>query len=1091
MKSYILFVLLCFITYFEFWRFQKKVVILHSELAKLKQQSTNQLYRLTKNFSIMRKIFFLVAFLSASIMSFAYTAAPGAWIGSTDAAYANQFKWSEVEGVATPTDVVNIQKPGFAGEIGIYVTFADAAFNAVYFNGVLVANEAQYKQDGAGAVFYLSALTAKNTEILIKNGETVRFGLNVYNDKGETGELDSDIDSEYCGEVMSSGNTTAAFTWETKADGSVVITISEALGGDDAATHFRGNGISIDKFTVGATNEPAATYFDHSCAGNKVTLTPKADVEAPAFGTKIHVNNIIEYTTSLDGNAWPTLQFEYTYGGVCKITPELTKIVLSASAVYAQVGETITLTAQGKDQLNQDIDADITLSISPESAGTLSAGVLTLAQPGAVTVTAQSGEISKAIEVYCVPSANLALNQPCEGGYYDNNPAESFDKANDGNTNTAWVTYANRPAAEEWWYVDLGDKYTLFAIDVVWGDPASKKYILQVRDDAPSDSDKANDEAWETVLNDVSAGNNSEQFNIVSAAGRYVRLRSLEKTADFLRLKEVRIFGTEYVATDDDEAPVMVSASLVSKNHNSAVIAVEATDNGEVVKYHVVDLAQGFDAKFVATNGQITVTGLNPNTAYYFMIYAVDAAQNESQYAKSVGVTTDAHVSEPQAACAAPTWPAGQVQAIYSPTYNADCNFQDWGSGTAYTSTDYGKKFALAGGGYFGMDGFALNCPLMEKLHADIWIADDATLRIVPICRNAADTGNEPEIGEFVTLRGQQWNSIDLTLSEGEFAKVTNWSNVYQVKIDNAANLTIWLGNLYFYRAEPLVDNEAPTNVQASVAGAGYFSATLAVSAVENSGVVNFRVLNGDQEVAKGGGASGQTAHITVPNLKANTEYTFSVVAYDANDNAAEPVNVQVTTLAAPAPADLPTYDAENVKGVYTDNYTNVAMSIQGWHAEPAISAGLLAENRQALCITPNNTPNSCFGLAFPAMDITAYDALELDIYPLAENAVLDIQVIGVGEASTTFNLTANEWNHISLNIDGNTKTNCEQIGFYNCQNLQGVCFVQNVLFVQDGDTTAIENTEVGAKAIKTIENGQLIIIRDGKRYNVTGARVK
>ena len=195
--------------------------------------------------------------------------------------------------------------------------------------------------------------------------------------------------------------------------------------------------------------------------------------------------------------------------------------------------------------------------------------------------------------------------------------------------------------------------------------------------------------------------------------------------------------------------------------------------------------------------------------------------------------------------------------------------------------------------------------------------------------------------------------------------------------------------------------------------------------------------------------------------------------------------------MAAPAPAALPTYDAADVKGVYTDNYTNVAMDIQDWYAGPAIAAGLLAENRQALCLTPNTTPNSCFGLAFQAMDITAYDALELDIYPLAENAVLDIQVIGVGEASTTFNLTANEWNHISLDIDGNTKTNCEQIGFYNCPNLQGVCFVQNLLFVQDGDTTAIENTEVGAKAIKTIENGQLIIIRDGKRYNVTGARVK
>jgi hypothetical protein len=124
-------------------------------------------------------------------------------------------------------------------------------------------------------------------------------------------------------------------------------------------------------------------------------------------------------------------------------------------------------------------------------------------------------------------------------------------------------------------------------------------------------------------------------------------------------------------------------------------------------------------------------------------------------------------------------------------------------------------------------------------------------------------------------------------------------------------------------------------------------------------------------------------------------------------------------------------------------------------------------------------------------MDITAYKALELDIYPMAENAVLDIQVIGIGEASTTFNLAANEWNHISLGIDGNEKTNCEQIGFYNCNNLQGVCFVQNVLFVQDGDTKAIENTVIDAKAVKMIENGQLIIIRDGKRYTITGVRVE
>ena len=781
----------------------------------------------------------------------------------------------------------------------------------------------------------------------------------------------------------------------------------------------------------------------------------------------------------------------------------LTKIELSAPAV-AKVAEGVSLAARALDQNNAEMSVALSYEITPADAGAVVDGKYVPAKVGNASIVAKSGSVSSpAIEIFGYEGTNLALSTNIET---DNKIIAQSDFAPngtnaffavDGNDGSVYQGSATNGTAgtdeartfDAWFVVDLGANYSIDLITIHFEGACAQDYHVDFSE---------NNTDWVLGYNHIGTAGINGRTDMLSTKldnnnkVRYVRFWSTKAATQYgMKIFEFQVFGREYVASDDTEKPVMGNATLVSKTWNSAIIAVDATDNDEVAKYHVVDLAQSFDAKFVATNGQITVTGLKPSTAYYFMIYAVDAAQNESQYAKSVGVTTDAHVSEPQAACAAPTWPAGQVQAIYSPTYNADCNFQDWGSGTAYTSTDYGKKFALAGGGYFGMDGFALNCPLMEKLHADIWIADDATLRIVPICRNAADTGNEPEIGEFVTLRGQQWNSIDLTLSEGEFAKVTNWSNVYQVKIDNAANLTIWLGNLYFYRAEPLVDNEAPTNVQASVAGAGYFSATLTVSAEENSGVVNFRVLNGDQEVAKGGGASGQTAHITVPNLKANTEYTFSVVAYDANDNAAEPVNVQVTTLAAPAPADLPTYDAENVKGVYTDNYTNVAMSIQGWHAEPAISAGLLAENRQALCITPNNTPNSCFGLAFPAMDITAYDALELDIYPLAENAVLDIQVIGVGAASTTFNLTANEWNHISLDIDGNTKTNCEQIGFYNCPNLQGVCFVQNLLFVQDGDTTAIENTEIGEKAIKMIENGQLIILRDGKRYNVTGARVK
>lgn len=779
----------------------------------------------------------------------------------------------------------------------------------------------------------------------------------------------------------------------------------------------------------------------------------------------------------------------------------LTKIELSAPAI-AKVAEGVNLTARALDQNNAEMSVALSYEITPADAGAVVDGKYVPAKVGNASIVAKSGTVSSpAIEIFGYEGSNLALstnivtdNKIVAQSEFAPNGTDAFH-AVDGNDGSVWQGSAtNGTAGDEasrtfdaWFVVDLGANYSIDLITIHFEGACAQDYHVDFSLD---------NNTWATGYNYVGDPGINGRTDMLSAAQldnnskvRYVRFWSTKAGTEWgMKIFEFQVFGREYTAPDDHEKPVMVSASLVSHNHNSAVIAVEATDNDEVAKYHVVDLAQSFDAKFAATDGKITVTGLTPSTGYYFLIYAIDAAQNESELPMAVGVTTDAYAVVPSVAAPAPTWPAAQVKAIYSPTYNANCNFQDWGSGTVYTETEFGKKFAFANGGYLGMDGFTLNCLLMEKLHADIWIADDATLRLVPIY-GGAGLNTDDTHGKFVSLTGGQWNSIDLDLAT-DYAGL-NLASIFQFKIDNAANLTIWLGNLYFYRAEPIVDDEAPTNVQASAAGSGYFSATLAVSAEDNSGVVNYRVLNGDLEVANGGGASGQTVHITVPNLKASTEYTFSVVAYDANDNAAEPVNVQVSTLAAPAPAALPTYEAEKVQGVYTDNYTDVAMGIQGWYAEPAISAGDLAENRLALCITPNTTPGSCFGLAFPAMDITAYDALEMDIYPMAESAVLDIQVIGVGEASTTFNLTANEWNHISLDIDGNTKINCEQIGFYNCQNLQGVCFVQNILFVQKGDTTAIEYTEIGPKAIKTIEKGQLIIIRDGKRYNVTGVRVQ
>ena len=673
----------------------------------------------------------------------------------------------------------------------------------------------------------------------------------------------------------------------------------------------------------------------------------------------------------------------------------------------------------------------------------------------------------------------------------------SAERALDGNDGTEWQ---GRPAGvsggddeartfDAWFVVDLGGFYEIEMISIKFEGACSQLYHIDFSLDN-SNWVLGYDYVGNPGVNGHTDELTSEVLDNYQKV-RYIRFWSTKAATEWgMKIFEFKVFGKEYVDSDDTEKPVMTSAQLVSKTWSSVVIAVAATDNNEVAKFHVVDATNGIDAKYAPTDGKITVTGLTAATAYNFTVTAIDVAQNESANSKAVAVTTDAHLIAPTQAAAAPTWPAAQVKAIYSPTYNADCNFQDWGSGTVYSQDTYGKKYALANNGYFGVDGFSINAMTMEALHYDIWIDVDATLRIVPICRNSTDTGNEPEYGEFVNLKGQQWNSIDLALNEGEFAKTTNWSNVYQVKIDNAANLTFWVGNAYFYRSEPLEDNEAPENVQGSMASAGYFNVTLAVSATDNMGAVNFTVKNGETVVATGAGASGATVNILVPNLQANTEYNFTVIATDDKDNAADAIYVPAKTLVAPDPADAPMYSEDKVLGVFTDIYNDLNVGIQGWYAEPVISIGALSANSQAICLTPNTTPSSCFGLAFPATDITAYNTLEMDVYPTVENAVLDIQVIGVGEASTTFNLAANKWNHISLNIAGNEKTNCEQIGFYNCNNLLDVCFIQNVLFVQNGGT-AVDAINAVAPATKFIENGSLFILRDGVVYTIQGAVVR
>lgn len=434
-------------------------------------------------------------------------------------------------------------------------------------------------------------------------------------------------------------------------------------------------------------------------------------------------------------------------------------------------------------------------------------------------------------------------------------------------------------------------------------------------------------------------------------------------------------------------------------------------------------------------------------------------------------------MADPTAAPAAPTYPADQVKAVYSATYSADCNFGEWGSSTVYTQTEFGKKYVTTKLGYFGLEFTGLNCSKMESLHADVWSDADMSMRFVPIWGGT-------ESGVVKQIKGGEWNAIDIALSE--FAGVTNWTNVYQIKIDNALEQTFWLNNVYFYTTKaPDADTEAPKDLTASLVSASYFSATVKAQATDNSGVVIFQVMNGETKIADKTAVSGTETTFTVAGLKADTEYNLTVVATDeAGNKAAETVALTVKTLAAPAAAPAPTHPVADVLSVYSDAYPvaeGVGRYMGGWGQSTVETEGELATGDKALLYTSCNY----LGWEGVKVDATNYTQMHMDIYVEAAGTIKFTPIWG-GEALKTINLVAG-WNAIDLDLvkdfAGINLANIYQLKW---ADMPATCWMDNIYFYK-GVESALSNTTVAEQAQKMMVNGQLVIIRNGVRYSAQG----
>ena len=973
----------------------------------------------------------------------------------------------------------------------------------------------------------------------------------------------SPTNSAYCEQEMSNGNTLAKFTWETDDNGNIIITIAEALGGESSASIFRANAFNINNLRVG-THSTGSDYFTSSWVGSVQTLALKDPNVKPGIGEPITYNGIVEYSTSEDQNAYPTLQFnDYLYGAKCEGQKRVTASVNDAAMGTAKVN--------GQDEVYVDPDTEVTFTATPNdgyvfvnwtkgdevvsttatytttitsalslvanfdyeriaychyevlATGGDAAGkklYLTLGSNGTGkyyikfegSVEAPLASLNNANYMVNGVSTDILIDGVTSSGqdvpFTKANGRWNFDAAGygsammefslaDGKTISDIFVWNNFIAfgvvgGGELIYEDNQDRNKLF------GNPAPLRYSIDwdnvcVDDEAPvlvapqakalNATDvqltlKATDN-WDGLITyNISYHPTSDASSpvIVSTTGASAE----EITYDILALTT----GVEYTFTitvsdgtntsaaqtcvvtpaGDTEKPVMGTATLVSKTHKSAIIAVSATDNNEVGSYHVVCTNPAYEQTLTPTEGQITLTDLTAATAYNFTITAIDLAGNESENAATVECTTNN--AKPTSAPTPPTHDAKQVRSVFSDVYGGTFSaMEGWGQATQFEELNFDGDYVryYTNLNYLGWaTGSPINASVMEKLHLDIWAAEDATIIIVPIYGGQGLVTDDKKT-KTVTLKGQEWNSIDLTLAT-DFAGL-DLSSIFQFKFDAPKGTDKFaIDNVYFYTTQVSSDVTPPTNITAT-AVPSFTTAVINCQATDESGSISYEVYFGEELKGTGSADSDKTASITVTNLQPNREFTMTVIATDVYGNkAAEPVNVTFTTLAYPAPAPTPIWKAENVFSIYSNAYnTTVTRAFGwGWGASTVEAEVELATGDKALQYTTSNYAGWELNGNTSIGDLKEYPYLHMDIY--VENAgSIQFTPIWGTEALKTYTLKAG-WNSIDIDLTAEfAGINLANIYQLKWAEMPATCFIDNVYFYrvvidEDVDLTQLNN---------------------------------
>ena len=173
----------------------------------------------------------------------------------------------------------------------------------------------------------------------------------------------------------------------------------------------------------------------------------------------------------------------------------------------------------------------------------------------------------------------------------------------------------------------------------------------------------------------------------------------------------------------------------------------------------------------------------------------------------------------PQVAASIPTISSEKVMAVYADNYTpvASWNYNaSWGQTTLLTEAviEGNNYLSYSDFNYIGWsitDGQPYNVESMDKLHIDIWVADNSSIEFYLIY-GGEGLATDDTSSKVLTLEGGIWNSFDISLSEFEGL---NLSSIFQFKFDHGTTTAFCVDNVFFY-----VDSSNTCTPQSGTCGA-------------------------------------------------------------------------------------------------------------------------------------------------------------------------------------------------------------------------------------------------------------------------------